>query len=286
MDIGIGLPNALPDATGDLFTQWAERAEALGFSSLATIGRVAYPTHEEITVLAAAAAVTSRIRLHTNVLLAPTRNFVLLAKEAATLDRLAAGRFTLGLAVGGRADDYEATGQDMSTRGRRFDEGLDLMHRAWRGELVAGAGSRVCPRPINDDRVPLLFGGGPSVAADRVVRWGTGWTTAGPPEMLGGAAASIRAAWTAAGKPGVPRIVALTYFGLGEGTEETSRRNLLDYYAFLGDFAGVIAGSAARTIEDARGLIQAYEAVGADEVVFSPSVARLDEIDRLADAVM
>ncbi len=71
--------------------EWARRAEALGFSTLATIGRVAYPTYEELVALAAAASVTERIGLMPNVLLAPTRDPVLLAKEAASLDQLSGG---------------------------------------------------------------------------------------------------------------------------------------------------------------------------------------------------
>jgi alkanesulfonate monooxygenase SsuD/methylene tetrahydromethanopterin reductase-like flavin-dependent oxidoreductase (luciferase family) len=287
MDIGIGLPNSVPGAEGSLFVPWAGRAEARGFSTLATIGRVAYPSYEEITVLAAAAAVTARIGLLTNVLIAPTRNFVLLAKEAATLDQVSGGRFILGIAVGGRPDDYAAAGQDLATRGKRFDEGLELMHTAWRGEPVAGAGKPVSPRPVNGDRVPIVFGGEPRVAAPRMVRWGTGWTVGGvPPEMVGEPVAAIREAWASAGRDGAPRIVALTYFSLGEGTEELSRRNLRDYYDFLPEFVDYIVAGAARSVDEVQARVKGFEQAGVDELVFDPTVARLDQVDLLADAVL
>jgi hypothetical protein len=99
-------------------------------------------------------------------------------------------------------------------------------------------------------------------------------------------ATAVREAWQAAGKAGKPRVVALNYFSLGEGAEALSRRNLRDYYAFLGDFAEVIADSASRSPEDARERMQGFEAAGVDELVFTPSVARLDQVDLLADAVL
>ncbi|MGH9244355.1 MAG: LLM class flavin-dependent oxidoreductase [Acidimicrobiales bacterium] len=273
MDIGIGLPNSVLGADGALLIDWAKRADERGFSSLATIGRVAYPTFEEISVLSAAAAVTSRIGLLTNILVAPTRNLVLLAKQAATLDRLSGGRFTLGLAAGVRADDFAASGQDLSTRGRRLDEGLELMHRAWRGEPVAGAGKAVCPRPVNGDRVPVIVGGDPSMPAiaARVVKWGIGWTAGGlPAEMLAEPVAAVRQAWTDAGKEGSPRLVALTYFSLGEGTDDLSRRNLRDYYDYIPDYVDFIVEGAARGEEAVQARVKAYEAAGFDELILDP----------------
>src|SRR2546425_6794236 len=110
MKIAIGIPNSIPGADGRLLLEWARRAERLGFSSLATIGRIAYPSSEELVVLAAAAGVTERIGLFTNILLGPTRDPALLAKQAATLDQVSAGRLVLGVGVGGRPDDFETTG--------------------------------------------------------------------------------------------------------------------------------------------------------------------------------
>jgi alkanesulfonate monooxygenase SsuD/methylene tetrahydromethanopterin reductase-like flavin-dependent oxidoreductase (luciferase family) len=287
MDVGIGLPNAVLGTPGSLFADWAKRAEERGFSSLATIGRVAYPSHEEIAVLSAAAAVTSRIGLMTNIMVAPTRNFVLLAKEAATLDQLSGGRFTLGMGVGGRPDDFEASGQEFANRGRRFDDGLDLMHRAWRGEPVAGAGKPVSPRPVNGDRVPMAIGGDPTHAIPRMVRWGADFTIGGlPPEMAGGAVEAVRKAWSDAGSGRPLRISALSYYSLGEGTAEVSRHSLRDYYDFLPDFVEFIVEGAVRTPEDARARVKAFEEIGVDEVIFDPTVPDLGQIDLLAEAVL
>src|SRR5690349_14414260 len=101
MDIGIGLPNTL-GIGGKEIVDWARRAEERGFSSLATIDRVVYPSYDSLTALAVAAGATSRIGLFTNILLAPAYPPVWLAKATASLDALSGGRLTLGIGVGGR----------------------------------------------------------------------------------------------------------------------------------------------------------------------------------------
>ena len=125
MDIGIGLPNAVRGVDRRGIVEWARRAHQAGFSSLGTIDRVVYPNYESLVSLAAAAAVTERIRLVTDILIAPLRtNTALFAKQAATIDDLSGGRLVLGLAVGGRPDDFEVSGADFTARGPTFDRQL------------------------------------------------------------------------------------------------------------------------------------------------------------------
>src|SRR3954471_19823576 len=122
MDVAIGLPNAVPGASGGELVEWARRADARGFSSLGTIDRVVYGNYEPLAALAAAAAVTDRIKLLTSVLLMPLRlNTALLAKQAATIHHLSGGRLVLGMGLGGRDDDFDVSGADMHTRGKVLD---------------------------------------------------------------------------------------------------------------------------------------------------------------------
>jgi alkanesulfonate monooxygenase SsuD/methylene tetrahydromethanopterin reductase-like flavin-dependent oxidoreductase (luciferase family) len=287
MRIGIGLPNTIPGTTGDLLLGWARRAEQHGFSTLATIDRIAYPSYESLVALAGAGAVTERIGLMTNILLAATRNPILLAKEAASVDQLSRGRLTLGMGVGARRDDFVAAERGFEDRGRRFDQDLELIHGAWRGELVGGCPKPPTPRPANGDRVPVLIGGTADMVLDRVVRWGAGWTAGGgAPDQVGPFAERVRRAWKDAGRDGEPRIAALTYFSLGDEVAEASKANLLDYYEFLGEWAARVAEGTPRTPQAVREAVRRFEEAGVDELMFDPTVADLGQVDRLADVVL
>src|SRR5215813_7859233 len=130
MKVGIGLPSAVPGVDREGIVEWARRADAAGFSTLGVLDRVNYGNLEPLVSLAAAAAVTERIELMTDVLLAPLRsNTELLAKQVTAIDAIAGGgRLTLGVGVGGREDDYEASGVDFHSRGHILNEQLERLH--------------------------------------------------------------------------------------------------------------------------------------------------------------
>jgi alkanesulfonate monooxygenase SsuD/methylene tetrahydromethanopterin reductase-like flavin-dependent oxidoreductase (luciferase family) len=284
MEIGIGLPNPVPGTLGSRMIEWARRAEELGFAALATLDRIAYPSYDSMAALAAAAAVTDRIELVTNILLGPTRNPVLLAKEAASLDRLSGGRFTLGVAVGSRPDDYEATGQDFRTRGDRWDRDLEIMHRVWAGEPVAGASRPVGPRPTRPEGVPLLIGGMSDRSIARTIKWGIGWTVGGaPPERGGPFAERVRKAWAEAGREGKPRIVGLTYFGLAQDALDRATKYLGDYY---GEFGAQIAQYIPKDPRALKDAVKKFEDFGFDLLFLDPTSGDLEEIGRAADAAL
>jgi probable F420-dependent oxidoreductase len=283
MKIGIGLPNPVPGTPGETLLDWARRAEQRGFSSLATIDRIVYPSYESIVALTGAAAVTERIGLVTNILLAPTRNPVLLAKEAASLDQISGGRFTLGLGLGTRPDDYEAAGQDFSTRGERFDRDLEVIHAVWRGELVEGAEHPVGPKPVRGDRVPVLMGGMTDAAIRRTIEWAIGWTVGGaPPEQGGPFAERVRKAWREAGREGEPYTVGLTYFGLGQDALDHATEYLGGYY---GDFGSQIAQWMPKSPDALRETLKKFEDFGFDELFVVPTNPDPAQVDLAADAV-
>jgi alkanesulfonate monooxygenase SsuD/methylene tetrahydromethanopterin reductase-like flavin-dependent oxidoreductase (luciferase family) len=285
MDIGIGLPNSVREASGPNLIEFARRADRAGFSTLATIDRVAFPSYESLVTLAAAAAVTERIRLMPNVLLGPTRNPVMLAKESASVDRLSNGRLVLGLGVAGRKDDLDAVGLGFHDRGKRWDRDLDLIHRVWAGELVEGIQNPIGPAPVNDARVPIIIGGSTEAAIRRTLQYGIGWTAGGqPPDTVKPFAEQVRAAWKDAGKPGEPRIVALSYFSIGE--EDAAKGYVTDYYAFLGDFAQQMAEWIPKTPQAVKDTVKAFEDAGVDELILDATVDDPDQVDKVAEAVL
>ncbi|MDP9326005.1 MAG: LLM class flavin-dependent oxidoreductase [Candidatus Dormibacteraeota bacterium] len=284
MKIGIGLPNAIVGTSGKTIVDWARRAEERGFSTLGTIGRVAYPSYSELIALSAAAGATSRIGLMTDILLGPIYDPLLLAKDTASLDQLSGGRFTLGASVGNRTEDYAVTGRSFDDRGRRWDEALELMHRLWKGEAQEGSEYPVTPTPTNGERVPMLIGGYKDVVIPRIVKWGQGWTVGGaPPEMIAPFAEKVRAAWKEAGCEGQPRMVALAYFALGPNAEDGARKDLMHYYAWTGQVAEMIVQNTPKTPEAIQDRQKATEAIGIDELIWFPTIADVDQVDMLAD---
>src|SRR3954454_681113 len=174
MRVGIGLPNAVRGVDRRGIVEWARRADAAGFSSLGTIDRIVYPNYESLIALAAAAAVTERIGLVTSILLAPLRSAALLAKQAASIDNISGGRLTLGLAVGGRADDYAQTGAAFERGGKIFDAQLEEMEKLFAGE-ERGDGNPVVPDGLREGGPGLVLGGESYKAFARAARYGSGW---------------------------------------------------------------------------------------------------------------
>lgn len=284
LKIGIGLPNSIPGTPGELLPKWAALAEEAGFATLATIDRVAYPSFASLVSLAASASVTKRIGLLTNVLLAPTHNAAVLAKEAASVNEISGGRLKLGLGIGRREDDYASAGLDFSKRGRAFDAQLETITKAWRGEPLVEGSKPVVPGEPGAHPVPILIGGSPPRATERIVKYGAGWTIAGvPPETVADLVSEVRQAWRDAGREGEAQVVALGYFAIGD---EASVDYLLDYYAFLGPGAQAIASSAARSANGARTTLAKWEAAGIDEYIFNPAFPDVAQVSRLADAVL
>lgn len=281
MDIGIGLPNAVRGVDRRGIVDWAGRAEQAGFSSLGTIDRIVYPNYESLISLAAAAAVTEKIRLVTDILIGPLRtNTALLAKQATTLDSLSGGRLVLGLAVGGRPDDYEASNVHFGGRGRAFDRQLVELKGIWSGEGGVG------PAPVDGRRPALLIGGSSDAAFRRTAEHADGWTMGGgTPDMFTEALGKLRHAWSAAGREGSPRNMVLFYFALGENAEQVVQESIGDYYGFLGDYAQQIVQSAATDEQTLKGYLSAFEQAGADEVICFPASTDPDQVELLARAI-
>ncbi|MBO0866855.1 MAG: LLM class F420-dependent oxidoreductase, partial [Mycobacterium sp.] len=163
--------------------------------------------HEPLVTFGYLAAVTTSLELVTGIVILPQRQAVLVAKQAAEVDLLSGGRLRLGVGLGWNAVEYEALGEDFSTRGRRCEEQVDLMRRLWteptvsyRGSFHRVTGAGLAPLP-KQRPIPVWFGASSSRACRRAGRLGDGWfPMVGPGPQLERALGAVRQAATEAGR--------------------------------------------------------------------------------------
>ncbi|MEV5713123.1 LLM class flavin-dependent oxidoreductase [Amycolatopsis mediterranei] len=277
MRIGVGLPAMVPGTRGADLLGWAVTAEARGFSTLGVLDRIVYPNHEPLTTLAVAAGATRRIRLSTTVLLGATRNPAVLAKQAATLHELSGGRLELGLAAGGRRDDFDVTGTSFTRRGRNLDELITTLRRTW-GDGEIG------PTPAAPP--PVLLGGHSEAAMRRAAAIADGWISgSGSAEPYADRLTRLRKAWAEAGRTDEPRLVALAYFALGPDGSTLARAYLGGCYRGMGRYAERVVGETLLTREALARTAAEYADAGCQELVLFPCSAELRQLDLLTEAL-
>jgi probable F420-dependent oxidoreductase len=180
--IGLAWVNPAPLTKPENVVNFAKKCEAMGCQSMWSIDRVAYDNLEPLTVLAAAAGATQKIRLGTSVLLGNLRHASHVAKIVSTLDFISNGRVTLGLGFGSRENDYKAVEIPFEHRGSRAVEQVQLMKRLWTEDKVTFKGKfynvenlSVGPKPIQKPHPPIWTGGSAEVALKRAGSWADGF---------------------------------------------------------------------------------------------------------------
>ena len=197
LGIGAGADRAVIDAVaagaerGGFATLWSGEHVVMVDRSVSRYpysddGQIAIPSTADwidpLIGLSFAAATTSSIGIATGVLLLPEHNPVVVAKQAATLDSLSAGRLTLGVGIGWSREEFDALGVPFERRGARTKEYVAAMRTLWRndvalfeGEFVEFDSVRVNPKPTDGRSIPIVLGGNSDVALRRVAAWGDGW---------------------------------------------------------------------------------------------------------------
>jgi probable F420-dependent oxidoreductase len=204
MRVGLHALGVGTGASPEVVRAVARNAEQCGFATLwagehvvmfdeqasrypyAESGRIAVPPDADwldpFVCLSVAAASTESISLATGVLLLPEHNPVIVAKQAASLDRMSAGRFRLGVGIGWSAEEFAALGVPFEGRGARTVEYVAAMRRVWSEDPASFAGKhvsfeniRVHPKPARPGGVPVIFGGNGVRALERVAEHGDGW---------------------------------------------------------------------------------------------------------------
>src|SRR5262245_41204767 len=278
MKIGIGLPSTVAGADPTLIAAWARQADTGPFGSARVYGPLVLGRPGPLTAVGAASGVTGGVGLGCLVAIAPLRPAALLAKQAKTVDALSQDRLVLGLGLGPREDDYQVSGVAYALRGRIFDQQLAELRMLWRRADLGPQRGRSRPK--------LLLGGGSDLALLRLARYADGYIhNGGPARGFRSAADRVMSAWSDLGRPGRPELWGLGYFALGPGAYEEGRRDLLAYYAFTGGFVSRIAAGLLASPEAVRDFTRDYAESGCDHLILFPTVARLEQVERLAEAV-
>jgi probable F420-dependent oxidoreductase len=194
MKIGLFGINMRPCVTAQAIALAARAAEEAGFESFwggehivqadpQTAQSPMPPRMEfvDLTVtMSFAAAHTRRLRFGTGIIILPLRNPVVLAKQLASVDVMSGGRFICGFGIGNLAFEFAAVGMPFDHKGRRAEEAIGVMRALWSGGEFHGryfnvSGVRAEPRPVQQPRIPIIFGGKSEFAFSRTARLGDGW---------------------------------------------------------------------------------------------------------------
>ncbi|MGQ0550775.1 MAG: LLM class flavin-dependent oxidoreductase [Armatimonadota bacterium] len=289
MKLGIGLPNTMPHEVDRRLTlEWARKADQAGFHTLAVIDKLNYDSWESLATLAGVAGVTERARLATTILQLPNRNEVLVAKQAAVIDRLSEGRLDLGVAVGARKDDFDVLGARFDNRGRRFEKQIGRIREIWTNGRAADRNRGVLgPAPLQNPGPPIWIGAMAEKAVERALRLGDGYIfgTAGI-QMMAQYTPMIRQGAAAKGKPHFT-IAGLAYVAVGDNPAkalEEATHHVLRYYGQLWTEPKNLIhhGPGSVIAEAARG----YAEAGLDILIVIPQIPDLGQVERLARDVL
>jgi alkanesulfonate monooxygenase SsuD/methylene tetrahydromethanopterin reductase-like flavin-dependent oxidoreductase (luciferase family) len=288
MKLGIGLPNTMAhEADRRLMLDWARLSDEAGFDVLGTIDKPNYDSWDPLVTLAGVAGVTERIGLATTILQLPPRNEVLVAKHAAVVDRLSDGRLTLGLAQGGREDDYELFGVPFRGRSERFEHQIARIREIWDGARESDRDHGVNgPAPVQEPAPPIWVGASTPKSIERAARIADGFLfgTAGSTAMVD-RAPGIRDLFAEHGKPDAT-IAGLAYVAIGDDPQKAlaeATHHVLRYYGQLWTEPENLIhhGPAEKVAEE----LAAY-AEAVDVLIAVPEIPDLGQVEQLAEHVL
>ena len=295
--IGFSFVNPAPQIEPGHVAGFARKCEEIGAHSCWVLDRIAYDNLEPLIVLATVAAVTKKIRVGTSVLLAATRQPAILAKAAATLDFLSAGRLILGLGVGSRDSDFSAAGIPYQHRGSRVEEAISLMKMLWQGTPTTHHGHfyqvedlALGPKPIQFPNPPIwMGGGGVDSALKRIARVADGYICGSS------AVANFRVLWSKieafarqqGRNPSAIERAGLTFMAL----DEDEARAVAAAEAYLKRYYGAVRMDVKQTLlvgapgACAEKINRAFDN-GLNTLIIGPVLPDLKQLDLFARQVM
>lgn len=291
MKIGLCLPYMERDYNRKAILNWCRRIDQGPFSSISCGERITGYTFEMRILLAAAAAVTERVRIVPSLYVLPMHSAVWAAKEIATLDQLSDGRVDVVVGVGGREQDYKAVGASFAKRHQRMDDQVAEMRSIWRGEPPFPGCDEVGPRPLQADG-PALFAGamGPKPIA-RAAHWAQGlysFAMNGEASLTQYFKDTAEAAWRDAGRAEKPYFIGGFWYSLADDSKSRLQQYVFNYLKVFGDEQAE-ATAASMTRHNEANIVDALngmKALGIDELFLVPATADLTEVDRLESVLV
>lgn len=299
---GIAIPQTYGNPRKSIaeLRRFVERAEELGVDSVWVQEQLMGhdQSFEPLVTLAFAAAHTERVRLCSATFIAPVRNPIVFAKQLASVDQFSNGRLTVGISVGDMRTLYPASGVDVSTRGRRMEETVEVMRRLWTEDIITFHGRffdldgvSMEPKPVQKPHPPIWFGGHTPAVLDRTVRLGSGWVGAGGRSIsqFGASVRELRTLLDVAGRVDFSFVKKL-YTAVGGSREEAFGKLSRWFDVHWGSLAdgGRLAERVGVYGTPDSVLQQAIEAwrLGADEIIFNPVLEEREHLEVIAAEVV
>jgi probable F420-dependent oxidoreductase len=299
---GIELPQVFFDGPVDMehIRKFAARAETLGYDSLWLQERIIgdFIMLEPVTLLSYVAAITTRLRLGTSVILLPLRNPIQLAKAYASLDTMSGGRAVLGVGLGGGhlGSQEDVFGYTREGRVTRFTEAVQIMKLLWTQPRASFQGRywnfedvSMEPKPVQKPHLPIIFGGHHENALRRAVRYANGWMGAGSSSSNAFVRESsrIREMLSATKRDPATFHVAKRVYLAVDKNEGRGERRIREWFARryknsdLGPRVAIWGGA-----EKCTEKIQAIVRAGAQQIVFNPMFDEMEHLDICANEIM
>ena len=288
MRVGVWMPNAMPfGLERSFFLDWVRLADRAGFDTLSTLDRPNYDMWDPLVSLAAAAAATERIRLATTTLPLPNRNEVLVAKQAAVIDRLSGGRLSLGVSLGSRPDDYQVFGATLEHRVTRFRRRVARIRQIWAEARQSDREHGVLgPPPVQDPGPPIWIGALSERARQRAVELADGFIFGAPPDHRRSDRPSKACAPRSPSEGDTDfSFNAVAYIAIGgqrEFSEAVAHHER--YYPVLP--VPVEQAIHHGPIDKIRDVVADYAACGLDLLVLMPEVRSLRQLELLSEHVL
>jgi alkanesulfonate monooxygenase SsuD/methylene tetrahydromethanopterin reductase-like flavin-dependent oxidoreductase (luciferase family) len=288
MKIGLCFPYTQEGLTRDITLEWFRRIDEGPFSTISCGERMVGSSVDMMATIAAAAAVTKRVRIVPTLYVLPMHPAIKVAKHAATLDMISGGRTSITVGIGGRVHDYMCMEKEPVARYAKMDEQVAQIRRIWAGEIPFEGAEPIGPALVQPNGPPILAGVMGPKATARAAKWADGvysWSGNGVAAEMKQQQERVVSAWQEAGRETAPERVAGFWCCLAPNADEKLKAYVYKYIKIIGEKAAKgMASMVDRSNPDAvRESLDAYEEAGVEECWLNTATAEFAEIDGLME---